>query len=98
MIARSCTRGTDVTAAGSVVEVVINLIDLSRELLHVVEDELRLLQQFALEAAAENGDDRERNAMCGEDVVRRVADDERQRRIGADAVQRGAEYLRGWLR
>src|ERR1051326_4954897 len=64
----------------------------------IIQDEFGFREEVALEAAGEHRDDRHRHAMCGEDVVRRVADHEGELRIAPGASQRGLEDLRRRLR
>src|SRR5256885_166499 len=78
----------------SFAEVVVNALDLSHQLFDVVEEEFRLAEELVLEAARASHRDGDRNAMRGEDVVRRVAHRQRARRVAADALQRGAKDLR----
>src|SRR5205809_7709986 len=60
----------------SLAEVLINPIDLSHQLLDVIEEEFCLAQRLIPEPAGAHRGDGKRHAMRGEHVVRRIADRE----------------------
>src|SRR5437764_311415 len=74
------------------------VVEFAGDLAGVVQHEFRLGEEIALEAAGEDGDDRHRDTVGGEDVVRSVADGEGELRIASGALERGFEDLRRRLR
>src|SRR4051794_10846254 len=91
---RAWTDAAPVVAGSFVVEVLIESIDLSHQLLDIVEEKLRLRQQLACETARQHRRDRQRGAMRSENVVGRVADGERVAYLGAELFERRLKNLR----
>src|SRR5437763_111183 len=82
----------------SVIKIVIELLQLRDDARDVVEEEFGFCQQFALETAAEDGHDRQRDAMRGQDVVRRVTNCKRSPLADAGLLERRAENFGRRLR
>src|SRR6187549_1711793 len=85
MMERRCT---------SVIKIVIESLQLIDDVRDVVEEKFRFRQELALEAAAEDGHDRQRDAMGGQDVVRRVSNGKRSSLVRSGALERRTKDLR----